>query len=357
MIASIAPAAIRFYPNPCAARVRRTLPSKELIMRLTFANAARRSCCAFLAVLLCALPVAAQSWPAKPVRVIVPFPPGGASDALARIVAQKMGEQLSQSFVVENRPGAASTIGIAEAAKAPADGYTLLLAAAPFVITQYVYPKLSYDVRKDFVPLGLLQTTPTLLVVNPALGVASVTDFLKLARAKPGQVSYATPGSGSLPHLIGELLKMQAGVDLLHVPYKGGGPALADLLAGHANSAFLSPIEVNAHIKSGKLIALAATSARRTPSLASLPTLAESGVSDFESLAWFGFVARAGTPADVMAKLSEHLQRAVNHPEVKGKIAQSGDVPAATVQEFADLLAREHPRWERTVKSANIKPE
>jgi tripartite-type tricarboxylate transporter receptor subunit TctC len=266
-----------------------------------------------------------------------------------------MGEQLGQSFVVENRPGAASTIGIAEAAKAPADGYTLLLAAAPFVITQYVYPKLSYDVRKDFVPLGLLQTTPTLLVVNPALGVASVADFLKLARAKPGQISYATPGSGSLPHLIGELLKMQAGVDLLHVPYKGGGPALADLLAGHANSAFLSPIEVNAHIKSGKLLALAATSARRTPSLASLPTLAESGVNDFESLAWFGFVARAGTPADVMAKLSEHLQRAVSNPEVRGKIAQSGDVPAATVQEFADLLAREHPRWERTVKSANIK--
>ena len=259
--------------------------------------------------------------------------------------------------MVENRPGAASTIGIAEAAKAPADGYTLLLAAAPFVITQYVYPKLSYDVRKDFVPVGLLQTTPTLLVVNPALGVASVADFLKLARAKPGQISYATPGSGSLPHLIGELLKMQAGVDLLHVPYKGGGPALADLLAGHANSAFLSPIEVNAHIKSGKLLALAATSARRTPSLTSLPTLAESGVSDFESLAWFGFVARAGTPIDVMAKLSEHLQRAVNNPEVRAKIAQSGDVPAATVQEFADLLAREHPRWERTVKSANIKPE
>ena len=328
-------------------------------MRLTFANAARRSCCAVLAGLFCvlAVPAAAQSWPAKPVRVIVPFPPGGASDALARMVAQKMGEQLGQSFVVENRPGAASTIGIAEAAKAPADGYTLLLAAAPFVITQYVYPKLSYDVRKDFVPVGLLQTTPTLLVVNPALGVASVADFLKLARAKPGQISYATPGSGSLPHLIGELLKMQAGVDLLHVPYKGGGPALADLLAGHANSAFLSPIEVNAHIKSGKLLALAATSARRTPSLTGLPTLAESGVSDFESLAWFGFVARAGTPIDVMAKLSEHLQRAVNNPEVRAKIAQSGDVPAATVQEFADLLAREHPRWERTVKSANIKPE
>jgi tripartite-type tricarboxylate transporter receptor subunit TctC len=327
-------------------------------MRLSFKHPVQLFC-AWALLLLCGVcgPVWAQSWPAKPVRVVVPFPPGGASDALARMVAQKLGEQLGQPFVVENKPGAASTIGIAEAAKAPADGYTLLLAAAPFVITQYVYPKLAYDVRKDFVPVGLLQTTPTLLVVNPQLGVGNVADFLKLARSKPGQISYATPGSGSLPHLIGELLKLQAGVDLLHVPYKGGGPALADLLAGHANSAFLSPIEVNAHIKSGKLIALAATSVKRSPSLAGLPTLAESGVSDFESLAWFGFVARAGTPGDVLAKLSEHLVRAVNSPDIKGKIAQSGDVPAATVQEFSDLLAREHVRWERTVKTANIKPE
>ena len=301
--------------------------------------------------------VSAQTWPSKPVRVIVPFPPGGASDALARTVAQKMSEQLGQPFLVDNKPGAASTIGIAEAAKTPADGYTILMAAAPYVITQYVYPKLSYDVRKDFVPLGLLQTTPTLLVVNPALGVNTMADFLKLARSKPGQISYATPGGGSLPHLIGELFKQQAGIDLLHVPYKGGGPALADLLAGHVNSSFLSPIEVNAHLKSGKLTAIGASSLKRTAALATVPTLAEAGVADFEALAWFGFVARQGTPPDVLSKLSEHLQRALKSPEIRDKIAQSGDVPAGTVQEFADLLGREHVRWERTVKAANIKPE
>ena len=301
--------------------------------------------------------LSAQTWPSKPVRVIVPFPPGGASDALARTVAQKMSEQLGQPFLVDNKPGAASTIGIAEAAKTPADGYTILLAAAPYVITQYVYPKLSYDVRKDFVPLGLLQTTPTLLVVNPALGVTTMADFLKLAKSKPGQVSYATPGGGSLPHLIGELFKQQAGIDMMHVPYKGGGPALADLLAGHVNSSFLSPIEVNAHTKSGKLIALGASSLKRTPALAALPTFAEAGVTDFEALAWFGFVGRQGTPPEVLAKLSEHLQRALKSPEIRDKIAQSGDVPAGTVQEFADLLGREHGRWERTVKVANIKPE
>ncbi len=301
--------------------------------------------------------VSAQTWPSKPVRVIVPFPPGGASDALARTVAQKMSEQLGQPFLVDNKPGAASTIGIAEAAKTPADGYTILMAAAPYVITQYVYPKLSYDVRKDFVPLGLLQTTPTLLVVNPALGVNTMADFLKLAKSKPGQVTYATPGGGSLPHLIGELFKQQAGIDMMHVPYKGGGPALADLLAGHVNSSFLSPIEVNAHTKSGKLIALGASSLKRTPALAALPTFAEAGVTDFEALAWFGFVGRQGTPPEVLAKLSEHLQRALKSPEIRDKIAQSGDVPAGTVQEFAELLGREHGRWERTVKVANIKPE
>ena len=276
---------------------------------------------------------------------------------MARTVAQKMSEQLGQPFLIDNKPGAASTIGIAEAAKTPADGYTILLAAAPYVITQYVYPKLSYDVRKDFVPLGLLQTTPTLLVVNPALGVTTMADFLKLAKSKPGQVSYATPGGGSLPHLIGELFKQQAGIDMMHVPYKGGGPALADLLAGHVNSSFLSPIEVNAHTKSGKLIALGASSLKRTPALAALPTFAEAGVTDFEALAWFGFVGRQGTPPEVLAKLSEHLQRALKSPEIRDKIAQSGDVPAGTVQEFADLLGREHGRWERTVKVANIKPE
>ena len=268
-----------------------------------------------------------------------------------------MSEQLGQPFLIDNKPGAASTIGIAEAAKTPADGYTILLAAAPYVITQYVYPKLSYDVRKDFVPLGLLQTTPTLLVVNPALGVTTMADFLKLAKSKPGQVSYATPGGGSLPHLIGELFKQQAGIDMMHVPYKGGGPALADLLAGHVNSSFLSPIEVNAHTQSGKLIALGASSLKRTPALAALPTFAEAGVTDFEALAWFGFVGRQGTPPEVLAKLSEHLQRALKSPEIRDKIAQSGDVPAGTVQEFADLLGREHGRWERTVKVANIKPE
>jgi len=195
---------------------------------------ARAAGVASLAGLLVAfgMPAQGQTWPTKTERVIVPFPPGGASDTLARTVAQKLGEKTGQTFVIENKPGAASTIGIAEAARAPADGYTILLAAAPFVITQYVYPKLSHDVQKDFVPLGLLQTTPLVLVTHPSLGLKTPADFLRAAKARPGKMNYATPGARSLPHLVGELFKQQAGVDLLHVPYKGGGPAVADLLAG-----------------------------------------------------------------------------------------------------------------------------
>ena len=296
------------------------------------------------------------AWPTKPVRIIVPFPPGGASDMLARTVAQKMGEQTGQTFVIENKPGAASTIGIAEAARAPADGYSILLAAAPFVITQYVYPNLSYNVQKDFVPLGLLQTTPLVLVTHPSLGLKTPAEYLRAAKASPGKMNYATPGGGSLPHLVGEMFKQQAGVDLLHVPYKGGGPAVADLLAGHANSGFFSPIEVQAHVKAGKMVAVASTGLKRTSGLGELPTLAESGVPNFESLAWFGFVARAGTPPNDLARMSEQFVKALNSPEVRGKIAQTGDVPAGTQAEFAELLKGEHVRWERTVKAVNITP-
>ena len=315
----------------------------------------RAACGGMLAALL-TFGAQAQTWPTKPVRVIVPFPPGGASDTLARTVAQKLGEQTGQTFVIENKPGAASTIGIAEAAKAPADGYSILLAAAPFVITQYVYPKLSYDVQKDFVPLGLLQTTPLVLVTHPSLGLKTPADFLRAARASAGKMNYATPGAGSLPHLVGELFKQQAGVDLLHVPYKGGGPAVADLLAGHVNSAFFSPIEIQAHVKAGKMVAIASTGLKRTSGLGDLPTLAESGVPNFESLAWFGFVTRAGTPPDVLARMSEQLVKALNSADIRDKIAQTGDVPAGTPAEFAELLKGEHVRWERTVKAANITP-
>ena len=302
------------------------------------------------------LNASAQAWPTKPIRIIVPFPPGGASDPMARIIGQKLGEKLGQSFVVENKAGAGTTIGIAEVAKAPADGYTLLLAPAPFVITQYVYPKLPYDGKKDFVPIGLIQTTPTVIVVNPKLGVRTPAEFLQLVRSKPGKITYGTPGPGTLPHLIGELLSMQAGVSMLHVPYKGGGPALNDLLAGVVDMSILTPL-IRDTVQSGKLVAIGTTSLHRTPSTSDWPTLAETAVPGFEALAWFGLMARNGTPPEILKKLSTGLQEALQDPTVRQQIAASGDVPTGSTQEFTDLLIREHERWERTVKKAGLRLE
>ena len=236
----------------------------------------------FAATLLasCALGLAAsaqtQSWPTKPVRIIVPFPPGGASDPLARIVAQKLGEQLGRNFVVENKAGAGTTIGTAEVAKSTPDGYTLLLAPAPFAITQFVYAKLPYDGKKDLVPIGLVQTTPTVVVANPALGARTPQEFMELARKQPGKITYGTPGEGTLPHLIGEMLNLQAGIKLLHVPYKGGGPAQNDLLAGHIDSSILTPM-VRDLVKAGKLVVIGTTALTPTPSTADWPTFAQSG--------------------------------------------------------------------------------
>lgn len=312
-----------------------------------------------LALTLCAVApgtASAQAWPTKAIKIVVPFPPGGASDPMARIIGQKLSEKLGQSFVVDNKAGAGTTIGIAEVAKAAADGYTLLLAPAPFVITQYVYPRLPYDGKKDFAPIGLIQTTPTVIVVNPKLGVKTPEEFLQLVRSKPGQITYGTPGSGTLPHLIGELLNMQAGVRMLHVPYKGGGPALTDLLAGIVDMSILTPL-IRDTVRSGKLVAIGTTSLRRTPSTPDWPTMAETALPGFEALAWFGLMARSGTPPDILKRLSTGLQEGLQDPAVRQQIAASGDVPTGSTQEFVDLLNREHDRWERTVRQAGIKPE
>lgn len=297
-----------------------------------------------------------QAWPTKPIKIIVPFPPGGTSDPMARIIGQKLGEILGQSFVVENKAGAGTTIGTAEVARAPADGYTLLLAPAPFVITQYVYPKLPYDGKKDFTPIGLIQTTPAVIVVNPKLGVRTPAELFQLIRSKPGRITFGTPGVGTLPHLIGELLNMQAGLNMAHVPYKGGAPALNDLLAGVVDMAIMTPL-IRDTVQSGKLVAIGTTSLRRTSSTPDWPTLAETVVPGFEALAWFGLMARSNTPPDILKKLSAGMQEALQDPLVRQKIGASGDVPLGTTQEFQDFLNREHDRWGHLVKQAAIKPE
>jgi tripartite-type tricarboxylate transporter receptor subunit TctC len=327
--------------------------SRSITTRRGLRNALALAVCACLL----ASNAAAQSWPSRPVRVVVPFSTGGTSDTVARIVAQQLTKQLGQSFIVDNKPGAGATIGTAEVARAPADGYTVLVHTITFTITQHVYGKLPYDGQKDFVPLALLMTTPLILVTPPSLNLKTPADFIALAKEKPGQVSFSSSGTGSAPHLGFELLKQTAGIDLLHVPYKGGGEAITAVVAGNTHSYLAAPIEITELVKAGKLAALGSTAPQRTPSLSHLPTIAESGVPGFELIHYTAMLIKAGTPPDVVAKLSENLVRALQAPEVRDRMTPNGDVPAGTMAEAAELFAKSYPQLGRVVRAANIKAD
>jgi tripartite-type tricarboxylate transporter receptor subunit TctC len=311
---------------------------------------------AALAALAWSASAPAQVFPSKPVRFIVPFAPGGQSDVVARTVGQKASERWGQAVVVENKPGAATTIGADFVAKAPADGYTILLAPAPFVITQYAYPKLPYDSRRDFTPVTLLVTNPLVVTINPSkVAAKSFQDFVAAAKKAPGSLSYGSPGNGSLPHLATELFRLRSGIDVVHVPYKGGGPAVLDLVGGQIAFMFASPLEVMPHVKSGKLAVLGVTSSRRLGYWPEVPTVIEAGYPDYEALAWFGVVAPAATPRDVVARLSADIAAALRSPEVSEKLAAQGaEVAGTSAEEFGRFLAREHARWSEAVKAANV---
>jgi tripartite-type tricarboxylate transporter receptor subunit TctC len=310
---------------------------------------------ATLGPLLGIRPARAATWPTRQVQVIVPYSPGGSADPLARIAAQQLSKQSGQGFVVENKPGGSATIGTADVARAPADGYTMLAITPTFVITQYIYPHLPYDGRKDLMPLGLLFTTPLMLLVHPSLPVHDTAEFLAYAKANPGKMTFSTSGVGSTPHLALELLKQQAGIDILHVPYQGGGPALTAILSGEVNTTILSQLEVSEHVKRGKLLPIAATSLQRTQRLADIPTLNESGVPGYEVIHYTGLVVRRAIPADTVQQMSAQLQKALADPEVKAKIMPFGDAQTGSFEDAQAIIDREHDRWSRVVKAANIK--
>ncbi len=314
-----------------------------------------RALLASLCITFC-MAVPAQPFPTKPVRFVVPFAPGGQSDVVARTVGQKLSERWGQPVVIENKAGAATTIGADFVAKAPADGYTILLSPAPFVITQYAYPKLPYDSRRDFTPVTLLVTNPLVVTVNPTrVPVKTFTEFVALARKDPGKLTYGTPGNGSLPHLAVELFRLQSGIDTLHVPYKGGGPAVLDMVAGQIAFMFASPLEVMPNVKAGKLAVLGVTSDKRVSYWPEVPTLKESGFKDYEAYAWFGVTAPAATPRDIIAKLNADIVAVLKSPDVSERLAAQGaDVAATSVEEFARFLAAEHARWSAAVKAANV---
>jgi tripartite-type tricarboxylate transporter receptor subunit TctC len=301
----------------------------------------------------------AQSYPAKPVSFIVPFPPGGGTDISARTVAAKLTEKWKQSVVVENRAGAAGIVGTDAAAKARPDGYTLLIVNVGITsINPALYPKLPYNPETAFTPISLICELPFVLMASPSFPPGSVKELVDYAKANPDKVTFASSGQGGSPHLTAEIFQLATGTKLMHVPYKGGGPAMTDLMAGHVNLLFASVLESSGHIKSGRLKGLAVTHAKRSPALPDVPTLAEAGVRNAESGSWIALLAPAGTPAAIVAKVGADLKEAVAAPDVREKLIAQGAVPqASTPAELQALINSDLARYGRIIREKGLKAE
>lgn len=302
---------------------------------------------------------AAPAWPTQPLRFVVPYAPGGSTDIIARSIGTKLTERWGQPVIVDNKPGAATTIGTDLVAKSRPDGLTILLTPATFVIAQYAFRKLPYDSRRDFTPVSLLIRVPLVVAVNPnRVSARSIVDFVAALKAQPGKASYGSPGTGSVSHLAVELFAMQAGFNALHVPYKGAGPVIADLLGGQIDFTFTGPLEVTGHARTGKLAVIGVAAQARLPTLPDAPTFRESGYPDFDSSFWFGVVAPAGTPRDVILNLETALIAAVKTPDVADKLAAQGaQIVGIGSDQFARFLDAEHVRWSAAVKAANVQME
>lgn len=312
----------------------------------------------FAALLLCLAGASlAQDYPSRPVRWVSPWPPGGANDIFSRAIAQKLQEAFGQPVVVDNRPGAAGAIGTEHVAKSPADGYVLTLGSSPtHAIAPSLNPALPYDPLRDFTAVTLVAVVPNVLVVNPSLPAKTVRELVALAKAKPGSLNFGSAGNGTSQHLSAELFKVMAGVDMVHVPYKGTAPALADLLAGQVQLAFDNIPALLPHIQSGKLRALAVTPAARSQALPDLPTVAEAGLPGYDASVWFGVFAPSGTPRPVIQRLHTEIARALSAPDLKARMASMGaEVSGLGPDEFRDFWRREIPKWADVVKAANIK--
>jgi tripartite-type tricarboxylate transporter receptor subunit TctC len=305
--------------------------------------------------LAAAVPAFAQVWPAKPIRFVVPFPPGGGNDTVARGVGQRLAEALAQQVVIDNRPGAGSTIGADLAAHAPADGYTLFLAGVASHGINPALGKLPYDPVRDFAPVSLLAIAPLVLVVHPSVPVKSVKELVALARARPGKLNYASNGRGSSSHMAAELFASLSQTKMEHVPYKGLAPALTDLLGGRVEFMFSSAVAILPQVNSGKLRALATTGTARSPVTPNLPTIAESGVAGYETASWYGVVVPAGVAEPVIERLSTELRRIIQLPQMRTQLLEDGATPVgSTPPAFAAHIKTELARWSRLVRDAKI---
>ena len=313
--------------------------------------------CALLAAAFLPFAAVAQGYPAKPIRLIIPFPPGGSNDVVGRMIAAQLSTRLDKPVIVENQGGAGGLIGTELAAKAAPDGYTLLLISVAYAFNPAIY-KLSYDPATAFAPVAMLGAGPVVIAVTAKLPVSSVKELVALAKEKPGELNYATAGVGSFQHLASELFKLQTGVDIVHVPFKGGGPAMMDVIAGNTQIAIGSLVQMLPQIKGGRLKALGVGSANRIPALPDLPTLSESGVPGYEVTNWWGIVAPAGTPTPVVERLHRELAAIVASSETRKRFETEGAEPRQmSPEEFGRFIAAETAKWSRVVKEASIRAE
>jgi len=309
----------------------------------------KRIAFAALALFAAALPAAAETWPTKPVKIIVPFGPGGFTDVVARILQKELAPALGQPIIIENRPGAGSTIGTDAVAKAPGDGYTLVMVSTTHVISPHLYKKMTYDPIKDFAPVMKLVEGPYVMVVHPSLGVSSVKEFIALAKKRPNEIFFASSGNGSAQHLVSALFMQMAGVQLTHVPYKGSNAAMQDLLGGQVKLSFVGM--PNALPNLGKLKALAVTTTRRSPDLPDVPTMDEAGVKGYEATIWLGLLAPKNTPREIVDKLNADVVKVLADPGARKLMRSAGvDVATSTPAEFEKLMQSEYERWGKVVK-------
>ena len=301
----------------------------------------------------------AQTWPTRVIRLIVPLAPGGSTDIMARVVAQKLEQEWGQSVLIENRAGASTIIGTDLVAKAAPDGYTILVAASPYANNVALYPgKLPYDINTDFAPIALISTSPLLLVIHGNLPVKSVSEFVAFAKSNPGKMNFASASVGGVTHLAGEYFKMAADIKAVHIAYKGNAPALTDLVAGRVDFIFNGPVSLIPFIKSGKIRPLAASSRKRVTSFPDVPTMEEVGYKGFEANGWLGFVGQAKLPHTIINKFNTSTNRALQHPDVVQRIESDGSVAGqGTPEDFGAFLLSENIRWTKVIKAANVTPD
>lgn len=320
-----------------------------------------RAFCRFLALaaLLACSPASAQApdaWPTKPVRLILPFPPGGGTDILGRVIAERLTARLGQPVVAENRGGAGGNVGAEVAAKSAPDGYTIVLVAPSLAISPSLYANLNYDPVKDFAPVSLVASVPNVMITNPSVAARTMQEFIALAKGKPGVMNFGSGGRGTSNHLAGELFNIVAGVKLVHVPYKGVNLAMNDVLSGQIQLVVIGIPAAAPHVKAGRLRALALVAAQRSPVLPDVPTVAEAGLPGFEVITWYGILAPAGTPRPIVARLNTELVSIMHAAELKGRLEAMATEPVtSTPEEFADLIKREIAKWSDVVRRAGLK--